>query len=191
MPQRAIDGEYIYFVTANVKDRRWYFVNPERSMKLSQAIQTCCVMKRFELLAYCILPNHVHLLVRKMQVGEINDQRMLGSMRWGNEKTLVATQSHTDGVFLYPHRRLPSRRSLEHRPTLSDLMHSIKSTFSQTLKQGPFWQHRSYVRTVEDENYLANLIEYMRFNYTKMKLPESYGKPPFVFIDDGAVVAAA
>lgn len=72
MTQRAIDGDYTYFVTANVQDQRWFFTTQERAATLGQTIQTCCRLKNFELLAYCILPNHVHLLVSK---------RMLGSMR--------------------------------------------------------------------------------------------------------------
>lgn len=87
MTQRAIDGEYIYFVTANVQDRRWYFVTDERAGKLGQAIQTCCRMKAFDLLQYCILPNHMHLLVRKIPetevVGQKQAQRRLGSLRCG------------------------------------------------------------------------------------------------------------
>ena len=179
MTQRAIDGDFVYFVTVNVKNRRWYFVLPERAEKLGQAIQTCCRIKQFELLAYCILPNHVHLLVRKLRLDEAPAHRTLGSVRC--EK--VATEK----CFLYPHRRLPSRRSIEKRPTLSDLMHSIKSTFSQTLRQGSFWQHRSNFRIIESDEYLRNGVEYIRYNYRKMALPERYSQPPFVFLDERKV----
>ncbi|GEM_PF-1002121 len=219
MSQRAINGEYVYFVTANVKDRRWYFVYPDRAEKLGQAIQTSCEMKRFELMGYCILPNHIHLLVRKMKVGEINDQRTLGSMRWRKNESprenskannvppplerrlpsrrvqesmrwKVVVNDGPTNRYLFPERRLPSRRALEKNHTLSDLMHSIKSTFSQTLRQGPFWQHRSNFRIVESEEYLANVVEYIRSNYTKMDLAEMYGRPPFVFINDDAISKA-
>lgn len=66
-------------------------------------------------------------------------------------------------------------------------MKSIKGTFSRTLPKGKFWQHRSYFRIVESEEYLGNVIEYIRFNYTKMNLPERYSQPPFVFMDQVAI----
>lgn len=66
-------------------------------------------------------------------------------------------------------------------------MQSIKGSFSRTLPLGPFWQRRSYVLHVESEEYPTNVVDYIRFNYTKMDLPDSYGKPPFVFIDEGKI----
>lgn len=185
MTQRAIDGSYIYFVTANVQDRRWFFVTPERATSLGQAIQTCCQMKDFELLAYCILPNHVHLLVRKPNAGEVQAQRTLERARC---KQGVESLTKTN-TYLFTHRRLSSRRSGSEstRFTLSDLMKSIKGTFSRTLPQGKFWQHRSNFRIIETEDYLSNVLEYIRYNYRKMNLPEWYGQSPFVFIDQMAV----
>ncbi len=182
MTQRAIDGEYIYFVTTNVQDRRWFFVTPEKATQLGQTIRTCCRMKKFELLAYCILPNHIHLLVRKLPAdeglrGAPAAQRTLGSVRCETE----------DDAFLFSHRRLPSRRSLEKRPTLSHLMHLIKSAFSQHLHHGKFWQHRSNFRIIETEEYLSNVVEYIQYNYQKMDLPEHYGEAPFVFVNQAAI----
>lgn len=66
-------------------------------------------------------------------------------------------------------------------------MHSIKSTYSHALDQGKFWQHRSNFQIVETEKRLANVIEYIRYNYRKMNLPETYGQPPFVFVDERTV----
>lgn len=65
MTQRAIDGDYIYFVTTLVKNREWFFVQPDRAEALGRIIAKACLLKRFDLLAYCVLLNHVHLLVRK------------------------------------------------------------------------------------------------------------------------------
>lgn len=66
-------------------------------------------------------------------------------------------------------------------------MHSIKSTFAHSLGRGKFWHRRSYFRIVESEEYFANVINYIRFNYTKMNLPERYGEAPFVFFDQSAI----
>jgi hypothetical protein len=179
MTQRAIDGDHLYFVTASVQNRQWFFVTKERAATLGQAIETCCRMKMFELLAYCILPNHIHLLVRKMP------QRTLERVRCE-----IRDQIGSD-AYLFPHRRLSSRRSVNiiFRPTLSDLMKSIKGTFSRTLPKGTFWQHRSNFRIIETERYLSNVVDYVRWNYQKMNLPESYGQHPYVFIDHSRIHA--
>lgn len=91
MPFSDIHDNDILFITTNVKNRRWYFVFPKRAERLGQAIQTCCQIKGFELLAYCILPDHVHLLVKK---------RPLGGMRPGEDGS----------ASLVSGRRLSSRR---------------------------------------------------------------------------------
>lgn len=206
MTQRAIDGDFIYFVTTNVHHGRWFFDVPERAALLGQAIQTCCRMKHFDLLTYCILPNHVHLLVRKLTVDEINDvstafgaHRTRGRLRCaggeaascmrrvGGKEGPASGMLEESSAFFFPDRRRPRLRSPEERFTLSQLMHSIKSTFAHDLARGRFWHRRSYFRIIESEEYFANVIEYIRYNYRKMNLPERYGRPPFVFIDQSAI----
>jgi len=175
MVQRVIDGDFIYFVTFNVHQQRWFFVDNKRAEVFGQVIQTCCQMKGFVLFAYCILPNHVHVLLKKQDTEK--SERTLGSMRF--EKNIeVAPES-----YLFAHRRLPSRRSVNAPPTLSDLMHSIKSTYSQHLRKGKFWHRRSFVRLVDNQEYFNHLINYIRLNYQKMSLGDHYGQPPFVFIN--------
>lgn len=65
MTQRAIDGPYIYFVTTNTTNRESFFVTPERAIVLGNIIRTTSEEFQFLLFGYCILPDHVHLLVRK------------------------------------------------------------------------------------------------------------------------------
>ena len=181
-PQRAIDGDYIYFVTFNVLNRRWFFMTSEKASLFGQAVVTCCRIKNFELLGYCILPNHVHLLVRKFNNDEMDSQRGLGSLRC-DEETLGNKNS-----YLYPQRRRPRRRSTEYSGyTLSHLMHSIKSTFSHALGHGRLWQHRSNFRIIESDAYLSNVVPYIRYNYRKMALPERFGQAPFVYLNDSAI----
>ena len=185
MSQHAADGDYIYFVTTNVQDGRWFFVIPERAEPLGQAKITCCRMKGFDLLAFAILPNHVHLLVRKLRAGEIiirhtaTPQRTLENMRC-REKF-----NASEWTFLFTHRRLSSRRSLQKPPcyTLSELMQSIKGTYSRSLPKGKFWHRRSFIRIIGSTEYLNNVLNYVRYNYRKMRLSEHYGQPPFVFYD--------
>jgi len=193
--QRAIDGPHIYFVTTNVQDRQWFFITPERAETLGQAVQTCCRLKNFELLAYCILPNHVHLLVRKQTIDEVRfknrgSQRRLGSLRCdtvGNE-TDATSNIPSNNALLFPHRRRPRRRcESDKQYALSELMHSIKGTFSHSLDLGKFWQHRSNFRIVDTDERLYNTVDYIVYNYKKMNLDDKYSKSPFIFVDQGQI----
>lgn len=61
--QRSIDGPYVYFVTTNATYREKFFVTKKQAELLGRIIQNACRLKHFDLLAYCILPDHIHLLV--------------------------------------------------------------------------------------------------------------------------------
>jgi len=213
MSQRAISGDYSYFVTFNVHHRRWFFVGPELAAALGQAIVTCCRIKHFDLLAYCILPNHVHLLVRKLPADEVGASSLPVITSPFSQRTLerVRCTPRDVNAYLFSHRRLSSpsvssspfealrpsgpngrprgRRAVDRRErfTLSDLMKSIKGSYSRTLPKGKFWQHRSHFLIVEDESTLPTIINYIRYNYRKMNLPEWYGQASFVYVDAVAV----
>jgi len=66
MTQRAIDGPYTYFVTTNTTYRRWVFDDIVRATMLRQIIIEACRERHYILFAYCMLPDHVHILVRKV-----------------------------------------------------------------------------------------------------------------------------
>lgn len=68
MTQRAIDGQFIYFVTTTTADRVWLFETPETAYRLTKNIREACRTCGFTLFAFCIMPDHVHLLVRKDNV---------------------------------------------------------------------------------------------------------------------------
>lgn len=65
MTQRAVDGPYIYFVTTNTTFGKWIFDDSGRATKLGSIIHTAGEENQFILYGYCILPNHIHLLVKK------------------------------------------------------------------------------------------------------------------------------
>lgn len=65
MTQRAIDGQFIYFVTTITADRVWLFETPEIAHRLYKDIHEACRTCGFTLFAFCIMPDHAHLLVRK------------------------------------------------------------------------------------------------------------------------------
>lgn len=68
MTQRAIDGDFVYFVTTNTIHRRHFFVTAKQATLLGRIIKNACRLKHFDLLGYAILPDHVHILVKNNNI---------------------------------------------------------------------------------------------------------------------------
>jgi len=56
-------GTYAYFLTIRTKDCKPYFKKPEVVNGLINPILEAAKAERFDLLAYCFMPDHLHLLV--------------------------------------------------------------------------------------------------------------------------------
>lgn len=99
----------------------------------------------YQLLAYCIMPNHVHLLI------------------------LPA------GSPMVPDEEFAVGEVADHASPLSRIMHSLKSytaTHANRVlaRTGPFWQRESYDHWVRDEEELERIVLYIRGNPVKAGL---------------------
>jgi putative transposase len=56
-------GTYAYFITIRTKDCRPYFKKSEVVNGLINLLLEAAKAERFDLLAYCFMPDHLHLLV--------------------------------------------------------------------------------------------------------------------------------
>ena len=54
----------IYFITTNTKDRLLFFNNPCLCDFFIEVLCLCKKMKKFELYSFCILPDHIHLMIK-------------------------------------------------------------------------------------------------------------------------------
>jgi putative DNA methylase len=119
--------------------------------------------RKYELLAYCVMPNHVHALFIPL-VGEAavlrrGGQGQAGSLAYGEGSE--------------PWGERPDGRS-----PLSEIMHSLKSyTANQANaileRSGQFWQHESYDHWVRDEEELARIVEYINGNPVRAQLVQA------------------
>jgi len=102
---------------------------------------------QYHLLAYCVMPNHVHVLFQPCAVVDRPEDE------------------HGEASLEQPDSSGP----------LARIMHSLKSytahEANKLLKRsGRFWQEESYDHWVRDEDELARIIVYIRFNPVKAKL---------------------
>ncbi len=98
--------------------------------------------KKYSLMAYCIMPNHVHVVLQPRDRSAVSRQL--------EELSQVGERSDTDSP-------------------LSDIMHSIKSYTAHKAnamlrRAGGFWQHESYDHWIRDEAELERVVDYINAN---------------------------
>lgn len=103
--------------------------------------------KKYELLSYCIMPNHVHVLLKPTMSEVPRDEGQA---------------------------RPPVLRADTMSP-LADVMHSLKSYTSKQAnkllgRSGTFWQDESYDHWVRDNEELERIVEYIALNPVKAGL---------------------
>lgn len=123
--------------------------------------------EKYHLLAYCVMPNHVHILLQPIPRG--NKQPCLSALpNDGLIRQSPEPEQHSPEAFFSD--EIPDGHS-----PLSSIMHSLKSyTANQANKllnrSGQFWQHESYDHWVRDEDELARIIDYIRLNPVRANL---------------------
>jgi putative transposase len=106
--------------------------------------------KKYYLLAYCIMPNHVQVLLQPLAENS------------GEE---APRSSFTE----------PCGEAPDGQSPLSAIMHSLKSYTANKAnallaRSGQFWQHESYDHWVRDEAELERIVEYINANPVKANL---------------------
>jgi REP element-mobilizing transposase RayT len=178
MTQRRIyQEEYPYFVTFRIRDNYPLFEDDKMAELLANEIIVSSYIKKYDILAYQIMPEHVHLLVYNN-----TDRRYLK-----NDRTLESVRSGTvnNGRSTSTERTFSKVRSdiLKQQFTISDLMQSIKGNFSRKIHMGNIWQKRFYTRIVNNRRYLRTVIGYIKHNPIKAKLSNKYYNPPYRYFD--------
>jgi putative DNA methylase len=110
---------------------------------------------KYHLLSYCVMPNHVHILIQPIGDG------------LGKSHTLPMASRET-----VPDE-IPDRLS-----PLARIMHSLKSYTAHEAnkilnRKGQFWQHESYDHWVRDDDELERILIYIADNPVKAKLVPS------------------
>ena len=71
-PQRAAEGGYVYHVLNRANARMTIFDNDGDYEAFAQVLAEAVERTETRLLAYCLMPNHWHLLVWPRKVGELS-----------------------------------------------------------------------------------------------------------------------
>jgi putative transposase len=102
---------------------------------------------KYHLIAYCIMPNHVHVLLQPIGLTGVNQ----------------------------PMESLDVGECPDTKSALAIIMHSLKSytahqANSLLQRSGTFWQSESYDHWVRDDDELERIVEYIAYNPVKAGL---------------------
>lgn len=147
---------------------------------LAQTIRNAARLKGWTILAYQIMPNHVHLLTMK------NDRAATESRAWGILKNYPLQVSAPAVGENAPAVHISS--AVIKPATISGYMYTLKSYYLEILRKHndihhSIWQPRFYSRIVNTEKYLATVVEYIQHNPVKDSLPARYSKPPYQYFN--------
>jgi len=120
--------------------------------------------KKYRLDAYCIMPNHAHLVFAPLQITDGD---------WSSPSKLEDGKRAQAGSLLYV--------------GLASIMHSFKSYTSGKAnrllnRDGEFWQHESYDRSIRDEDEWLRVIAYVLNNPVKARLVTNWQDWPFTYV---------
>jgi len=118
---------------------------------------------KYHLMAYCVMPNHVHVLFQPVDVAT-------GGSAVDSAKGDTTTGEPPVATMLI------GEQGDEHSP-LARIMHNLKSytahEANKLLKRtGTFWQAESYDHWVRDDDELERIVDYIRANPVKAGLVE-------------------
>lgn len=170
--RRIVEFSTVYLVTTVTKNRQQLFGDVQLAKRLGTMVRLACRMKGFVLIGFCILPDHVHLLMMC--------QRALSRARWNlnRDRDQNLSSPSTKGAL----SRAPE--------AVGDLMRSIKGTFSRTMLRGHVWQRRYHLRQVPDSEALFNVVNYIQYNFQKHHLVEPFGQEPYTWLNKSILVTA-
>lgn len=134
-----------------------YLKNPKVAEVVRQSIHYYD-KRKFELICYTIMPNHVHLVFRLLE------QK--------SEKGKCVLQSSSSYQPFQTEREGKQKR-------MSKIMQSIKGYSAREAnkilnRKGNIWQSESYDHIVRNEDELEKIIKYVIYNPVKAKLVEEW-----------------
>jgi len=102
-PQRAAEGGYVYHVLNRANARMTIFHKDEDYAAFEQVLQQAVERTQTRLLAYCVMPNHWHLIVWPRSDGELSQfvgwLTLTHTQRWHAQRHSIGTGHVYQGRF--------------------------------------------------------------------------------------------
>jgi putative transposase len=147
-------GKYDSWLDQCLKESPHWLAEEEVARQLMQEIHRLD-KQRFDLIAFCIMPNHVHLLIDTA-----------GFKRVSSNSTIGTTHRYplTDNLLLIKGR-------------------SARSCNQILNRTGEFWHHESYDHVVRDEQEIERIFRYVIYNPIKGQLVSAWEDWPYTYVN--------
>lgn len=171
MSQRSFcQSDYPYFVTTKTRYNYGLFADKFYANQVARCIFHACNIKEVILYAFCIMPDHVHLLI-KLQKHNLQNRAPFPRCDQNKHRTLERVRcDEVDG-------------GKHGGYNLSNFMQSMKGTFSRQIFNGIAWQKRFNYRIVDNYKRLDNTLKYIENNPKKADLPEQFLRLPYMYFN--------
>jgi putative transposase len=146
-PSETVEGKWLHVSAVCYEHRALIGLNPKRMFDFCDAlldtVQGCAI----ELSAWCLLPNHYHILIRvadegyvKKKLGQLHGR---SSHEWNIEENLAGRKCFHSCL-------LKPVKSLSHRwATLNYIHHNpVKHGYTQSWQEWPYSSANTYLKSV-------------------------------------------
>ncbi|QQR83925.1 transposase [Candidatus Peregrinibacteria bacterium] len=186
--KRIYDPEGVYFITAVTKNRFPFFENEIFCELFVENLRICKQLKSFELYAWVIMHDHIHLLIKPgtkynyskvMQFLKRNISRNINFIMNENPHDELSTR---EGANDHSRLRLPGQKDLLNK--FIDKKMVLKSQFLQKPKHETIavprfeWQKSFHDHLIRDEKDLEHHFEYIMQNPIDAEYPKNW---PYIF----------
>lgn len=136
------------FLDKHTSGPKW--LNDERVAKIVEDAIRYRDGKEYELIAYCIMPNHVHMVVDVERSDNSDAERTLVSKEPGDRTEVRSTVSYKNYKLTKILREIKGSTARECNKILN--------------RSGAFWQHESYDHVIRNGKECGNIISYVLNN---------------------------
>lgn len=185
----------VCFITTNTYQSHPHFNEPILCDLFLEDLLFCRKIKGFEIYAYKINPDHIHLLLQPD--GKYNYSDIIGSLKrnfsrdcnilinGGNfiRKNNANQNTNNEGEDSNP-RRLSDRQLMEHIEKMSELQKQFLQKYSKNRYSPRFrWQPSFHDHIIRGKKDFYFHLKYIENQWIKHKLPENR----YCFIDESVV----
>ncbi len=149
----------VYFITSNVQRREEHFRDFACARLLEGTLWKNVALKNFDLFAYVIMPDHLHMMVR---VNTVPLSEILRSVKTNASREINRYLCGRGGATPPTNATTPTEQMFQ-------------------------WQEGFHDHMIRDEKDFLYHLEYLKANPVKAGLVEKTEDYPFLFIDENAL----
>ena len=201
--QKRIYGDYVYFITCNVKDKIEFFKEEILCEFWIEELRLAKEIKKFELYAFCLNYEHFHLLIKP---GKTNYSQIMHFIKRHTSRNINIILGHnkfdlnkmTNSECDVCQRRIRNdtdarkpkcddahrRRQREFDEITKKYRQKYIAKFGNDFHHPKFkWQKSFHDHIIRDENDFNNHWNYTMHNFIKHNLPENWKYTGLKFTD--------